>query len=776
MLKMVLFSLSFCFITIGMADAQSCAITVSGQVQSVHPHEPLEFVSIRVLETQTGTTTNQFGDFELPKLCKGEYTLEFSFLGWTTDTMSIDVRQDTVLYVFMDNASLDLEAIVITEAVVPLTLTQNEVGLAGQALEARQGFNFGESLKALPGVSVLNTGATISKPVIQGLHSARILVLNNGIRQEGQQWGLEHAPEIDPFVADKITVVKGANSVRYGADAIGGVILVEPKPLRKTAGLAGVFNLGGSTNGRVGVTSLMLEGSLGKNIPLSGRIQGTLKKGGNLSTPDYYLGNTGIEEYNYSWALGYDKGPLESEVFYSAFITNLGIFRGAHIGNLTDLQNAIERGAPLDDPGFSYDLNRPLQRIYHEMFKWNTNYNLGEKTALNVVFSRQFNRRQEFDAHRRFGELPEEATDPDIEFELTTYTGEVALKHKPIANWQGEMGVSVMQQANTTDRGGLIPNYESWNAGIYWIERWKKYPSPFEIEVGLRYDYRWQDVGVQGQDTIGTTMTFQNISGSIGGIYKFRQHWTAKLDFGTAWRPPHVSELYSDGVHHGSASYEEGNPDLKIEKAYNTSLTLEFDDHSTWLANVSVYYNRIQDFIYLQPQEQPRLTIRGAFPAFEYLQTNARIMGLDGSLKLQFAKNWTVGTVVSLVRGRDLTNRVGLIFMPEDRLQFSLEYTFDQLADVDRAPFIRVSVLHALRQTRVPANVDYAPTPPAYTLLNLDAGVSFKIGKQRIDASLVAENILNTSYRSYLNRFRYFADELGRNVSIRFKIPLFNIN
>lgn len=772
MLKKFVLS-GFLLLGVVVGVAQECKFQLSGVVLDSESGDPIPYASLGLEELNAGVVTEVDGSFEFVALCAGTYTLSFHYLGWKEFSMAIIIPQDSVLEVWATPGVVKLEEIVVSEKAAPPVEAQAKEVLTGQGLEARQGFNLGTVLEALPGVTTLNTGASISKPVIQGMHSNRVLVLNNGVRQEGQQWGVEHAPEIDPFVADKITVVKGANSVRYGPDAIGGVILVEPKPLPTDIGISGLLNLGGSTNGRAGTAALLLEGSLGTKFPLSGRLQGTLKKGGNLSTPDYYLGNTGVEEYNYSWALGFQREVWKSELFFSTYFTKLGIFEGAHIGNRSDLEDAIERGQPEEDPGFSYELGRPLQRVYHELLKWNTSYSLVDGGSLHFQLSRQFNRRQEFDAHRPFGELPDGFDDPDIEFELTTYTAESYWAHPSFGNFTGQVGISAMHQRNTTDRGGLIPNYESFNSGLFWIERWKNYPFPLEVEAGLRYDFRWQDVGQQGQQTIDQSMQFHNVSGSLGAIYRFGTSGQLKASFGTAWRPPNVNELYSEGVHHGSASYEEGNSELEVEQAYNNSLSLDWADESTWNISLTTYYNYINNYIYLQPKDEPQLTIRGAFPAFEYAQTNARIMGMDGQIHYSFWKNWTLGGSLSIVRGRDLENAVGIVYMPVDRFQYHLQYTFGSKGEEEQ-PFVRISLAHHLRQTRVPEDTDYLPPPDGYTLLNFDAGAYIPIGKQRMELSLLAQNLLNTPYRSYLNRFRYFANEAGRNITLRLKIPLFN--
>ncbi|MBK7870007.1 MAG: TonB-dependent receptor [Saprospiraceae bacterium] len=478
-----------------------------------------------------------------------------------------------------------------------------------------------------------------------------------------------------------------------------------------------------------------------------------------------------MQEYNFSWATGLKRDKFDVEAFYSRFYTKLGIFRGSHIGNLTDLQNAIERERPLDDGEFSYEIGRPQQRISHELFKLSSSLQTGEIGKLNFQYARQFNRRQEFDAHKQFNELSEEITMPSIEFELTTHTADLIWEHKPFLNLRGDFGVDFMYQKNTTDRGALIPNYDSYNASAFWIERWKNYPFPLELEAGIRYDYRWMSVGQQGRDTIGQDLDFSNVSGTFGAIYKLPKLVILRLNMGTAWRAPNVSELYSDGVHHGSASYEKGDPNLKTERAINTSLTAELDNKKNFNISLNLYYNNIQDFIYLNPREQPQLTIRGAFPAFDYRQADARIMGLDWGLDYEFIPDWTIESGISLLRSWNRTLDDYLVFMPADRFQHGLKYSFNNKNTNKEAPFIRFTMTNVLKQNRVPADTDYAPAPSGYTRFDLEAGATFYLKKQPIEAGLSILNVFDESYREYLNRFRYFTDELGRNISLRIKIP-----
>lgn len=758
-----------------LLPGQQCTLSISGRVLNAVTGEPLAFANVAIREANVGAIADERGYYRIDNLCAGNYTLVCSMVGCDHKEHPLQLQSNLTRDFQLHETAIQLDRIIVTGEAIALQNTRATDELSGAELASTQGLPLGESLKRLAGITTLNTGATIAKPVIQGMHGNRIVVLNNGVRQEGQQWGLEHAPEIDPFIADRVRIIKGAAGVRYGSDAIGGVILVEPRALPEEEGFGGEFNAQGFSNGQTGVASVMLQTRLGGKLPLSGRIQGTLKRGGNLQTPDYFLENTGVEEYNFSWAVGLKQDKFEIETFYSQFNTILGIMRSAHIGNVTDLLNAIERERPLRDGTFSYEIGRPQQRIEHELFKINSVLKMSEAGKLSLLLSRQFNFRREYDAHRLFNQLPDAIDNPSIQFEITTHTADLVWEHKPVMNLRGDLGLSFMRQRNSTARGALIPNYITYNGGVFWIERWKNYPFPLELEAGLRYDYRWMSIGRQGRDTIGEDLAFSNLSGTFGAIYRLPKLVSLRLNVASAWRAPHVSELYSDGVHHGSASYERGNPDLRPERALNQSLTIELDNKKNLNASLNLYYNLVQDFIFLEPRDQPQLTIRGAFPAFDYNQTDARLMGLDWSLNYEFMPGWTAESRLSLLRARNRRLNDYIIFMPADQFQHSLKYTFGNNANTNNAPFIRFTMVNVLQQTRVPANTDYAPPPPGYTRFDLEAGATFYLKKQPIEAGLTIINLLNESYREYLNRFRYFADEPGRNIALRLKIPFGNL-
>src|SRR6185312_16013804 len=201
-----------------------CHYILSGQLTDRQNGDSLAYATIQLKETGQGTLADEHGYFVLKDICKGTYTVLVSYLGYDTLSQSITINKDVYHTFQLVPQGKEAEEIIIKEKKAPESktelVTQDRAELSGRDLERTRGLTLGESLKSIPGVNSLQTGPAISKPMIHGLHSNRILILNNGVRQEGQQWGSEHAPEIDPFIATKISVIKGAASIRYGSDAI----------------------------------------------------------------------------------------------------------------------------------------------------------------------------------------------------------------------------------------------------------------------------------------------------------------------------------------------------------------------------------------------------------------------------------------------------------------------------------------------------------------------------------------------------------------------------
>ena len=282
-------------------NEKDCVYTLRGKVIDKHNKEVLPYATIVIKNTKFAANTDSLGVFNFNNLCAGHYTLISSHLDCENVQMEVNLYENTEIDILQEHHAKELQQLVIAAQRTPAQQSLNMSTLDIREMAISSGKPLGEMLKGITGVNSLQTGSSISKPIIHGLHSNRIIIMNNGVRQEGQQWGSEHGPEIDPFVADKISVIKGAAGVRYGPDALAGVVLIEPNALRDSAGYDAILHLVGASNGLQGTTSGIFNGNIKQLNGLNFRLQGTLKQAGNSNTPDYYLKNTGFTEKNFSF-------------------------------------------------------------------------------------------------------------------------------------------------------------------------------------------------------------------------------------------------------------------------------------------------------------------------------------------------------------------------------------------------------------------------------------------------------------------------------------------
>ncbi len=749
-----------------LAKSDSCNFVLSGNVSDSQNDTPLSGASVSIIEYSKQFITGNDGRFEFTGVCKGVHSVVFLCNGYQPDTLQILITSNTTKEIKLTQLSYTTERIEVESSrpeyssPVPVDLIE------GKEFTMTIGESLGESLKDVTGVSALNTGSSISKPVIHGLYGNRILILNNGVRQEGQQWGSEHAPEVDPLIGRRLIVIKGASTIRYGPDAIAGVIMIEPETLPYGKRVQGEMDVVGFSNGLEGVLSGIVETGFQQIPSLSFRVQGTLKKAGNMSTPDYTLKNTGYEEANYSLTAGYRKNNYGVEGFFSSFNSKVGIFSGSHIGNLSDLENAFKNQVPYDTGSFSYNIGRPYQDISHILFKTNGFYIPGRKNIIRADYAYQKNERSEFDSHTTGSNLEE----PELFFSISTHTANVILESEFSRNLSSTSGISGITQTNIGKGRPFIPNFENYGAGAFYIQSLNV--DRFVFEAGIRYDYEWQRIyKYENGVVISPSSQYSNVSGKFAVIYRHSNNLSATLSAGTAWRPPGVNELYSNGLHHGSASIEIGDPNLGTENALNVTATLDYDNRKNLSAEVSIYTNQINNYIYLEPRLPATLTIRGAFPTYYYTQGNVYLNGLDVDLIYSPIPNLNLISKTTIIRAFNNSLNDYLPLIPPDRFENGANYlagNFGFLRDIQ----FGFKIISVTKQTRVPKSGDYVPPPDGYSLLNADFSSQFNLMGTPVNIQLTGTNLLNTSYRDYMNRFRYYTDDMGRNISLKIIFPL----
>ncbi|MBM3279834.1 MAG: TonB-dependent receptor [Candidatus Handelsmanbacteria bacterium] len=745
------------------------AETLHGRVVDATTGQPLAGVVVMAPQIRVGITTGEDGGFDLvvPGSVRGP--LEFRLLGYEVATLPA-------------LASEANPPVVVRLVPAPIAVAEVEVQgsrdrrwdraqgsalLSESQIRDRQGQTLGETLTQVPGLALLKTGPAIAKPVIRGLHSDRVLVLNQGLAQEGQQWGAEHAPEIDPFATGGVEVLKGAAGVEYGTGAIGGVVRVVPPRFRRTPGLGGRLALNGFGNNRQGAGALLVEGMAERLPGLSWRLQTSLRRAGNSRTTAYYLSNTGFSERNVSAALAYHRGTGAVELHLSHFGTALGIFRGSHIGNRDDLLRAIARGRPLAEGVFSYEVLNPRQQIAHDLVAAKVRHPLAGLGRLEVQYGWQQNHRSEYDAHRPYNDSLAALARPTFDLALTTRTLETRLEG--VGGSAATLGANLMRQGNVRQGSVfLIPNFRARSGGVFARQIW--YLRGLKLDTGLRFDQRRVQTYVRQRDgqVLARRHCYAGLSGAVGLIGGLGPAWTSGVTLGTAWRPPNVNELYSRDVHHGAGQYEIGDLGLGEERSLSLDWTLKHQGRRTQ-GELSLYRNRMDGFIFLQADPQPTVTTRGTFPTFRYVQSAALIRGIEAWLEYRPLVRGRLGVSATLVRGRDLSRGQALGAMPADRTRLWAGVGWPD-AGWCRELNLELSLEAVARQQRAPA-ADYAPPPGGYLLLGVRLGGRSRWRGQILAWSVELENLADGLYRDYLSRYRYFAHDPGRNLTLRLELP-----
>lgn len=780
----------------------SCAYMVDGYVRDVSTHEPLPFASVQVKGTSKGTITNQNGYFNIQQLCEQEFDLIVTYVGYKKVVHHHDNYHKSP-NIFMAADSVTLESVIIEGEVQEGSLYSGTVNqLSSQDFEQNQSESLGDLASNISGVSVLRNGQNVVKPIIHGLHSNRVLIVNNGVRHEFQNWGVEHAPEIDPSMANQISVVKGAATVRYGPDALGGVLVINPNKLELLTPLAGEVEMIGKSNGRAGDGHIRLQKGFHK---VSVQAQASYVAQGDLHTPDYMLTNTGKRENSYSLGTRYHWKSLDFYAHYSHFDQELGILRGSVNGNLDDLALAISTVPPLYTESFSYDLNNPRQLVQHDVLKLQTVLS-GENQSLEVTYAFQNNHRQEYDVRRGANNQI-----PAINLELMSQSLDLDWKHPSFKNWEGSLGVQTLYQDNNNIPGTntipFVPNYNTSRLGVYLIE--SKYIANSRLEWGVRYDV--QSSSIRGRDSNNRVYTndlsFQNVTATLGFIKPLEGDRLFRTNIGTAWRPPNVSELYSFGKHQASIEYGLWRYETTENNEIVTSGVLNQNDKNVpselgikWIntyeidqdpfrAEFTGYVNYIRNYIYTKPAGITQ-TVRGAFPFFIYDQDHALFAGLDASIEYQHTPSVSSSAKLSYVWAKDIVNDEYFVGIPPLNIQYHFQQSLPKFAFIDQH-YWHADLMYTFQQFQAPRVVsieeileaeqndedifaendevfDILPAPEGYFLMNL--GWNAQI--DRFNVSFQVKNILNSSYRTYTDRLRYFADDIGRNFILGVKYQI----
>lgn len=228
--------------------AQNYNISISALVKDISTGTPISYANVYFKESMSGGVTDSLGYFTVETICPGNYHLQISHIGCETKELFLAITRDTFITVLLDHNSQLLDDVNVIGQGGKLT-TQESQSLNSEKISQNTDKDLVTMLADISGVSVIKNGSGISRPVVHGLYGYRLTILINGIAQSGQQWGVDHSPEIDPLVANRITVVKGVGALEYQGNSLGSVILVEPKGIDQEPHLHGEARYFSESNG-----------------------------------------------------------------------------------------------------------------------------------------------------------------------------------------------------------------------------------------------------------------------------------------------------------------------------------------------------------------------------------------------------------------------------------------------------------------------------------------------------------------------------------------------
>ena len=649
--------------------------------------------------------------------------------------------------------------------------------------------NIIDAIARQPGMSQITTGSGISKPVIRGLGFNRVVVVNDGIRQEGQQWGEEHGIELDGENVNSVEILKGPASLRYGSDAMAGVVIFHDAPMLSEDGILSTVSTGYQTNNGLFDYSLATQGRQGQlfwNARWSQRMAHAYK-----NKYDGYVYGSQLREDALSGLLGLKHGLGQSVLRLSAFHTSPGIVEGERDEATGAFELPYEGYKPK-----TYGHPATYQQINHYKTVLDNTFYLG-KGSLKALLGYQQNRRHEFEGY-----------EGALDLHLHTVNYELHY-HQPLGEaWKLVTGVNGMwQQSKNRGAEYLIPDYRLFDVGVfvtssYDAERW-------HVSGGLRADRR----SLTSFATIeGTDLRFEpfrrhftGVTGSLGAIYNLTDRWNVRLNLSRGFRAPNISELGSNGEHEGALRYEVGNHHLKPEYSLQGDLGIDYSS-SFVSAQLSLFANRISHYIYIKAtddehdhdhESKEAVTRHGGHShghggdgesrVFNYTQSDAILYGGELSVDMHPVQGLHVDNSFSYVCARQLHQpRVSrwLPYTPAPRWNCDVRYEFPTTSHPSSLishPFISAGMEFSFRQNRYYEANDTETATPSYTLFHVGAGTDIQVhGKRRATLTLNVQNLFDRAYQNHLSRLKY-ADlnsvtgragvyNMGRNITLNASI------
>ncbi|KAB7731827.1 TonB-dependent receptor [Rudanella paleaurantiibacter] len=784
---------------------------LNGLVTDQKTREPLIGATIFVPSLQKGAATDTLGRFRLPGLPMGPLSVEVRLVGYKTLTRRVQLSADSTRFDFMlATEATQLNEVVVTGLTTGSTVKESPIPIMTyskmQWLQTAS-TNLVDAVVKLPGMSQISTGVGLSKPVIRGLGFNRVITVHDGVRQEDNQWGEEHALQIDEYSIDRYEIIKGAGSLLYGSDGLGGVMsLISARPPQPGVTQGQIMTNYQSNNGMLGL-SAMMETTGQKGVYARLRVSG--KSAGNYRNRfDGRVYGSAYREMDVNGAVGISRKWGYSQLNFSNWHQDINIVTGerdrtGRFVKLVRVNETTEDVAPVSDAELRSRAINPAnyQNLNHTKLSWNTFARIG-RGNLSAVVSYSQNRRQEFASTLTPGQ-------PALYFFLQNVYYDLKYFMEARNGWEFTVGTSGLWQKNQNwGLEVLYPGYGSLDNGA--VAFFQKKTDRLTVNGGVRVDVRrmqinplYVDESGAFTETNGTNRavrfagldkTYANPTASLGASYAVTPKLTVKANLARGFRAPSTPELSANGEHAGTFRYEIGNPNLKSETSFQSDLGVVYETPELSIT-ASLFRNGIQNYTYSEKvlnrlgqdsivdPARPILTYR-------YVQGNAVLYGAEAQLVYNPAgAKWLhLSGTYSLVRSRNLSAQGDsaryLPFLPPPRTIVQAKLTRTELGRALRNAYAQTEVEYNQAQNQALLAFGTETPTPAFTLWNIGAGADVvgKDGQTRFSVYVSINNLLDRAYQSHQNRLKYFGENpatgrlgvynMGRNASIKVVVPL----
>lgn len=774
---------------------------LQGKITDKNTGESLPGVSIYFPALKSGTQTNADGTYYIDKLPASTLLVQVNYLGYKMQSKQLNLAATGIQDFELEETATEISEVIVTGQSGGMENNRTPSPIAvvprNQLLQ-NSAANIIDAISKVPGISQVSTGVGISKPVIRGMGYNRVVVVNDGIRQEGQQWGDEHGIEIDENSVNRIEILKGPASLAFGSDAMAGVINLISAPTLPEGSVKGNLSSNYQTNNGLIGYSANLEGNkngLIWNSRFSNKIAHAYQN--KFDGPVY---NSGFRENAFGTTLGLNRSWGFSHLHLSLYSLEPGIVGGER-DSLTGkflktvlLNDGNEVIETADNSDFnSYHPDAPFQKINHYKAVWNSSVYLGQSN-MELTLGFQQNRRKEFETPLEYG----------LFFLLNTVNYDLKYTLPEWKNWKITSGISGMWQ-HSENKGTefLVPAYRLFDAGLFAVA--SRNIGDFTISGGFRYDRRTETsnelylnpAGAQVEQTApeaakrfnAFSQSFNGLSGSAGASYQISDMVFTKVNISRGFRAPNIAELGSNGIHEGTQRYEIGNQNLKPETSlqFDYSIGLNSTHVSTEL---NLFTNSVDQYIYSHQINSVPENIQQDqnIDTFEFTQGNAHLYGGEFQLDIHpHPLDWlhfenTFSLVNGILRNQPESSHY-LPFIPAPNWNSELKTEFDRIGSFLLNIYFKAGIEKTWSQNHFYSAYGTETRTPGYTLLNLGAGADFIRNKKTIFSLYIsASNMTNVAYQSHLSRLKYTEKNYasgrtgifnqGRNISFKLLIPI----